>query len=462
MKVNVVHALVLMACLLFVFLYSPARADEPYVWSNVRIVGGGFVSGILFHPAAKDVYYARTDIGGAYRWDPKAKRWISISDWVGSGDWNYTGIESFAIDPTDPNRIYLATGTYTNSWSGNGAILRSDDQGQNWKITPLPFKNGGNEDGRNNGERLAVDPNNPQILFLGTRRDGLWKSTDAGVTWNQIPNTSNPGGQVDGQGIVFITFDQQSGTRGSATPTIYMGICTHQPSIYESTDGGDTWQPVGNQPSGLLPHRCAWDGRLLYITYGDAPGPNGCNEGAVSRYDANDGKWSDVTPVKPDNNDKFAYAGVTVDARHPGTLMVSTLDRWGHGDELYRSIDGAKTWKPIGPTARRDSSLAPWLNFGKSAAPLGHWIGDVKIDPFDSGHVIYNTGWGMWESHDADDLDHHLPTQWRVGALGVEECVVNDVISPPVGAHALSAMWDLDGFRNIDLTGAIRASNLPN
>ncbi len=446
MKVNVAHALILTSCLLWC-AGGVARADGPYVWSNVRVVGGGFVSGILFHPAAKDVYYARTDIGGAYRWDTAAKQWVSISDWVGADDWNYTGIESFAVDPTDPNRIYLATGTYTNDGSGNGAILRSDDQGKTWKITPLPFKNGGNEDGRNNGERLVVDPNDPRILFFGSRRNGLWKSADSGNTWNQVANPPNPTGQVDGQGIVFITFDKQSGTPGHPTPSMYMGLCTHQPSLYQSFDGGDNWQEVGNQPAGMLPHRCAWDGRVLYVTYGDAPGPGGCNDGAVWKYDANNGSWADVTPVKPDKDDKFAYAGVTIDAQHSGTVMVSTLDRWGHGDELYRSTDGGKAWKPIGPTARRDSSLAPWLNFGKPTAPLGHWIGDIEIDPFDSGHVIYNTGWGMWESRNVDNLDRNSPTQWHVGCLGVEECVVNDVISPPSGMHACMVAWDLDGFR---------------
>jgi hypothetical protein len=64
----------------------------------------------------------------------------------------------------DPNRVYLAVGTYTQRWAGQGAILRSTDRGATFEITPMPVKMGGNEDGRSNGERLAVDPNAPDIL----------------------------------------------------------------------------------------------------------------------------------------------------------------------------------------------------------------------------------------------------------------------------------------------------------
>src|SRR5512133_3374353 len=69
-------------------------ASEPYQWKNVAIIGGGFVSGIITNPAQKGVIYARTDVGGAYRFAPAAKRWIPITDWVPASEWTYTGIES--------------------------------------------------------------------------------------------------------------------------------------------------------------------------------------------------------------------------------------------------------------------------------------------------------------------------------------------------------------------------------
>ena len=64
--------------------------------------------------------------------------------------------------------------------------MRSSDRGKTFQYTNVPFKFGGNENGRGNGERMAVDPNDGNILYLGTRLAGLWKSTDRAVTWSKV------------------------------------------------------------------------------------------------------------------------------------------------------------------------------------------------------------------------------------------------------------------------------------
>ena len=117
--------------------------------------GGGFVDGLVFSPRVPDLLYARTDVGGAYRWDAPTQTWIPLLDWLGPDQANFTGIESIGLDPSNPDRIYLAAGTYR---FGDAAILRSDDRGKTFKIFKVPFRMGGNDDGRANGERLAVDP----------------------------------------------------------------------------------------------------------------------------------------------------------------------------------------------------------------------------------------------------------------------------------------------------------------
>lgn len=130
-----------------------------YTWNKANTgAGGGYIPAIIFNQSEKDLIYTRTDMGGAYRWDPKTNSWIGLSDWVGYDNWNLLGCESLATDPVETNRVYIASGTYTNDWAGNGAILRSTDKGDTWEKTDLPFKIGGNMPGRSMGERLVIDP----------------------------------------------------------------------------------------------------------------------------------------------------------------------------------------------------------------------------------------------------------------------------------------------------------------
>src|SRR5262249_45236637 len=87
----------------------------PYLWKNVVMLGGGFVSGVVFSPAG--TLYARTDVGGAYRWDDGPNgvsdgRWTPLLDGVSRGSSNLMGVESIAPDPVDPNTVYLALGMY--------------------------------------------------------------------------------------------------------------------------------------------------------------------------------------------------------------------------------------------------------------------------------------------------------------------------------------------------------------
>src|SRR6185503_12398370 len=130
-------------------VHNGQSGNGPYVWRNVEIVGGGFVTGVIYNPTQPGLVYARTDIGGAYRRDPLTQRWIPLTDWVSWDDWNLLGVESLATDPVDPNRVYVAAGEYTNEFSPiNGAILRSTNQGNTWDRVNLPFKLGGNMPGR--------------------------------------------------------------------------------------------------------------------------------------------------------------------------------------------------------------------------------------------------------------------------------------------------------------------------
>ncbi len=439
----------------------------PYTWKSVQIVGGGFVNGIIFHPAEKSLRYARTDIGGAYRWNDNSKRWDPLLDWVSYPDRNLMGVESIAVDPSDPNRVYLACGTYTDPRTPNGAILRSQDRGKTFQRTNVPFKFGGNENGRGNGERLAVDPHDGNILFLGTRHDGLWKSTDAGATWNRVesfPDVTEPPDALPapnpwmaaarrGAGIVFVIFDPSSGFPGKASSIIYVGASLMgRDNLFRSTDGGRSWQAVPGQPTQYRPHRAALssDG-TLYVAYGTNAGPWRMEDGGVWKFNTGSGKWTDVTPDKPvPGNAGFGYVGISVDAHHPEVVIASSFDRWHSGragDDIFRSTDGGKTWKAIfGNGGSYDYSLAPYV------ADTGiHWLFDIEIDPFNSDHAMFTTGYGGWETINLTAMDAGQPTKWTVMSTGIEETVALDLLSPPHGAHLISAIGDYGGFVHWDL-----------
>ena len=87
------------------------------------------------------------------------------------------GVESIAVDPADASKVYLACGTYTAPEVPDGAVLRSADQGKTWARTNVPIKFGGNEAGRGNGERMAVDPSDGRVLFLGPSRTACGRAS---------------------------------------------------------------------------------------------------------------------------------------------------------------------------------------------------------------------------------------------------------------------------------------------
>jgi len=456
-----------------------AAPQQEYTWKNVKIVGGGYVPGIIFNESEKDLVYARTDIGGAYRWNQSTKKWECMTDWIGNDDWSLTGIVSLATDPVDTKRVYLAAGTYTNSWSPiNGAILRSADKGKTWERTDLPFKLSGNMPGRGMGERLVIDPNDNKILYLGAPSGkGLWKSVDYGKTWSEVTNFPNKGNFVldpaneytaDNIGIAWVTFDPKSSSSGTACNTIYVGVADIENSVYRSKDAGKTWARIPGQPTGYLPHHgILGKNGMLYLSYSDSCGPYDGEKGDVWKLDTATDTWTNISPIPSSSSDNyFGYGGLAVDSKNPDTLLVSTLNSWWPDANIYRSTDGGATWKAIwkwGSYPERilqynhDITASPWLSWGEQvSAPevrpkLGWMIGDIDIDQFNSDKMMYGTGATIYGTENLTDWDSDKKIDIKVMCEGLEETAVLDLISPPEGASLVSCLGDITGFRHDDL-----------
>lgn len=461
---------------------AAAASAEPYSWKNVRIDGGGFVPGIVFNQTEKNLIYARTDIGGAYRWEQSSQSWTPLLDWVGADNWGWNGVVSIATDPVQTNRVYAAVGMYTNDWDpNNGAILRSTDKGATWQATQLPFKNGGNMPGRGMGERLAVDPNRNSILYYGAEGgNGLWRSTDYGVTWAKVTNFPNVGNyradpndstgyQSQNQGLTWVSFDKSTGTAGTATQTIYVGVADKQNPVYRSTDGGATWARIAGQPTGYLAHKGVVDpvGGYLYIATSDTGGPYDGGKGDVWKFNRATGAWTQISPIPSASGDAyFGYSGLTIDRQHPNTLMVATQISWWPDAIFWRSTDGGATWTRIWdwssyPNRTKkytmDISSVPWLTFGVNPAPpeetpkLGWMNESLEIDPFDSNRMLYGTGATIYGSTDLTKWDTGGTFTIKPTVKGLEETAVLDLVSPPSGAPLISGLGDIGGFRHTDL-----------
>ncbi|MPY47338.1 cellulose binding domain-containing protein [Streptomyces acidicola] len=456
-------------------------AADTYTWKNARIDGGGFVPGIVFNRKEKNLAYARTDIGGAYRWAESSKTWTPLLDSIGWDNWGHTGVVSLASDTVDPSKVYAAVGTYTNSWDPkNGAVLRSADRGATWQKADLPFKLGGNMPGRGMGERLAVDPNRNSVLYLGAPSGkGLWRSTDSGATWSQVTNFPNAGNYVqdpsdtsgyasDNQGIVWVTFDESTGSSGNATKTVYVGVADKDNAVYRSTDAGATWSRLPGQPTGYLAHKGVLDATngYLYLAYSDKGGPYDGGKGQLWRYATATGTWTNISPVA-EADTYYGFAGLTVDRQKPGTVMATAYSSWWPDTQIFRSTDSGGTWTKAWDYTSypnrsnrftMDVSSSPWLTWGANPSPpeqtpkLGWMTEALEIDPFNSDRMMYGTGATIYGTENLTRWDGGTQFTIKPMVQGLEETAVNDLASPPSGAPLLSALGDIGGFRHTDLT----------
>ncbi|WP_276500148.1 T9SS type A sorting domain-containing protein [Terrimonas pollutisoli] len=425
--------------------YEVKAQTSGYTWKNAPIGGGGFVTGIVTHKTSGD-RYCRTDVGGTYRWDAANNKWIQLLDWFNEAENGFYGVDALALDPQNANNIYMLCGTsYING--GRTAILRSTDKGNTFTYTDVTskFKTHGNGEGRGNGERLAVDPKNSNILFCGTRENGLWKSTDAGVTWNLawsgVTTTAN------GNGICFVLFDPSSNVVNGASQTIYIGVSRiGGGTLYKSTDGGVTFTDISPTIS-FMPHRAALEGTTMYVTYADGAGPSLNGDGKVYKLNTATGVWTNVTPV---HSKDYSYGGVSIDPNNVNRVVVSTCGMYwnnqfgtGWGDFIFLSIDGGSTWTlKNGTNATYDANGMEWSRGGAV-----NWMDCIEFDLSNPSIVRVIGGGGVYT---CPDITAANPS-WKYDVIGIEETALLDVISIP-GGPVISSFGDVTGFVHEPLT----------
>ena len=356
-------------------LTSSQAFAQTYTWKNVTVPAGGFVAGVDYSPVSQGLLYARTDIGGVYRWDNATDVWVPLTDMYGSGQYNYYGGESIAPDPVNPNVVYVAAGMYLTS--GNGFILSSTNQGNTWTANAIAVPMGGNDDGREAGERLAVDPNLTSTLYFGSRNNGLWKSTNSAASWSQV--TAFPVNGDANYGLSYVLFDPH-GTSGTASATIYVGVegmNTGNSNLYRSTNAGASWTLIPGGPTNMITAHASLgtDGNLWVAYDSGGYGPNSITNGQVWKLNTSTLTWTHVTLPGPPAG-SGGYGGICVDAENAQHVVVSTLDWWGGPDMVFNTANGGSNWATIGHVNEGYSSN--FASYNANGVSWIYWCGDPQ------------------------------------------------------------------------------------
>jgi len=373
------------ACLLLLTGLSPA-ADKPagdkpkdplnsgtFMGLKLRCIGPAFTSGriadLAVNPRNPSEYYVGVASGNLWKTVNSGTTWAPIFDNYGA-----YSIASVVIDPNNPHTVWVGTGEYNSQRAigyGDG-VYRSEDGGKS-------FTNMGLKNSEHIG-RIVLDPRNSHVYVAvqgplwGPGGDrGLYKSTDNGKTWKTILTISENTGITD---IVIdpnrpdILYAAAYQRRRHVFTLINGGP---ESAIYKSTDAGATWKKV---TSGL-------------------PGGNLGRIGLA------------ISPVNPD----VVYA--IVEAEHDSGGFFRSPDRgetWekmsgymSRSPQYYNriycdpkdankvysldtvsrvSLDGGKTWNPVGNKFRHVDDHACW------------------IDPNDTRHLLIGGDGGIYETFD--------------------------------------------------------------
>jgi len=392
-----------------------------YAWEPVAVNGGGWVTGLS--PTDSGAVYARTDVGGAYRWDEERTKWTqmmtlnSVPD-PESADY---AVESLAVAPSNAEVVYAAVGDTLEV--RRGRVLRSDDAGRSWRASSRRFTVHGNADWRQAGARLAVDPADPDVVLLGTRREGLWRSDDGGQDWERLadlPEARSTSDQ-DPAGVTFLLFDDGGERRDEATQSLWAGV--EGVGVLRSEDAGESWDVVHPTPDGVpRDAELASDGRLYVVVAGGGAQVLRLSPGGTS-----------VDTIGPGGTP----SAVAVDPEDPDRLFVG--DEGVRDGFLWRSEDGGDNWDTL------DVALASPDVDWPLKTDLGNYMsaGDLAFDPARPGTLWFAEGSGVWRSDDLDDGE----VTWSFTSTGIEELVSNDAVKPP-GQPLITAHWDRNLFRH--------------
>ena len=369
------YLIVALACLAS-HLSTHAHADEAHPLASLplRSIGpaltSGRISDFAFHPEHDHVYYTAVSSGGLFKTENNGTTWTPLFD--GEGSYALGVVE---LDPANPMVVWVGTGENNAQRSvgfGDG-VYKSIDGGVTWNNMGL--KDSGHI------SQIWIDPEDSDTVLVAAQGPlwnsggdrGLYKTTDGGENWERILSVDEHTGinefvvdPRDSQRIVASSYQR----RRHVWTLINGGPGS---GIHRSEDGGDTWTEIttglpednmgriGLAGSPSDPHR-------IYAIIEGSDDERGVYHS--SDFGLRWEKRSDHMTTSPQY-----YNELVVDPVNPD--RVFSLDTF-----TFESKDGGRTWSRLGIEYRHVDDHALWIN------------------PDNTAHLIIGGDGGIYESYD--------------------------------------------------------------
>ena len=379
---------------LLVFTCQPlfAQQFDPSLYAEMkwRLIGpfrGGRTVAVTGVPGQPNLFYMAAVNGGVWKTTDYGRTWNPIFDGQPTGS-----IGAIAVAPSDPSVIYVGSGEglqRPDLATGNG-IYKSTDAGATWQ-----HSDGGLSDGQQIGS-IIVDPGDPNrvlVAVLGhpygpNPERGVYRSTDGGKSWAKVLYKD------ENTGAIQVAFDPANPQTVYADlwvarrPPWTTGGSMEGPGsgLYKSTDGGSTWREL---TEGLPSSSDGSDG-LGRIGFGIAPSdPNRIYAlvdspklGGLYRSDNAGASWRRVNTEPRIWGRGDDFAGVTVDPRDQNKVYVANTS-------TYRSTDAGENFTAIKGAPGGDDYHTVWINPDNP---------DIILLGCDQGATISVNGGRTWSS----------------------------------------------------------------
>ena len=386
---------------------SPRPAPSVGAWEPAGFGGAGNFTGVYFDPAQPGLVYATSDVAGVFRSSDSGNHWEMLNGGLG----NYE-VSSFAVDPFDSHTLYAGTGAIAES--DKAGIYVSHDAGVTWEHLSSTFANRITFRRFRTAAAIAPDPAQQGVLLSGSRENGIWRSTDGGLSWSQVYESPlidtplwNEGAVEDDPAlpcpapVSIVLFDP-------ADPTVvYAGLDGF--GVVRSAQGGasGSWQLAsdGLPADAPLKYLAVGPGGVLYAAVGPA---------GVYRSTNGGDSWQPANGSLPLPGNWDAW--VSSVAVHPGDPDVAYLTLTTYDEaSVWKSTDGGATW-----VGKGDVSYDPindptegWL-----AGPTLSW--QVAIDPHQPDRLFFVNYWDILRSEDGGE-------HWQTRIAGAQNSCVTSL-----------------------------------